>query len=67
MPTITPLGDFANVWERRDSSCLASLLWRKKMLEWKPRFIVLLVLLTALSALFGQFGWGPLQFGWGAF
>ena len=37
------------------------------MLEWKPRFVVLLVLLTALSALFGQFGWVPLQFGCDAF
>jgi hypothetical protein len=34
------------------------------MLEWKPRLIVLMVLLVALAALLGQFGWGPLQFGW---
>ena len=37
------------------------------MLEWKPRLVALLVLLTALSALFGQFGWGPIQFGWNSF
>jgi hypothetical protein len=34
------------------------------MLEWKPRLIVLLALLVTLAALFGQWGWGPLQWGW---
>jgi hypothetical protein len=28
------------------------------MLEWKPRLIVLMVLLVALAALLGQYGWG---------
>lgn len=38
------------------------------MLEWKPRLIVLLVLLVALASLLGQWGWAaPLQWGWGAF
>lgn len=37
------------------------------MLEWKPKLIALMVLLVTLAALLGQFGWGPLQFGWGAF
>jgi hypothetical protein len=37
------------------------------MLEWKPRLTILLVLLVALAALLGQFGWQPLQFGWGSF
>ena len=27
------------------------------MLEWKPRLIVLMVLLVALAALLGQYGW----------
>jgi hypothetical protein len=35
------------------------------MLEWKPRLIVLLVLLVTLAALFGQWGWIlPTQWGW---
>jgi hypothetical protein len=37
------------------------------MLEWKPKLIVLLVLLVALAAMFGQLGWGlfeAFQLGW---
>ena len=34
------------------------------MLEWKPRLIVLMVLLVALAALLRQWGWAPLQWGW---
>lgn len=35
------------------------------MLEWKPRLLVLLMLLVALAALLGSFGWAlPLSFGW---
>jgi hypothetical protein len=35
------------------------------MLEWKPRLFVLMILLVALAALLGQFGWIlPAQFGW---
>ena len=40
------------------------LLWRKKMLEWKPRLLILLVLLVALAALMGSFGWESFSFGW---
>jgi hypothetical protein len=28
------------------------------MLEWKPRLVVLMVLLVALASLLGQWGWG---------
>ena len=36
------------------------------MLEWKPRLLILLVLLVAIAAMLGSFGWGqilPLSFG----
>jgi hypothetical protein len=36
-----------------------------KMLEWKPRLFVLMVLLAGVASLLGQFGWiRALQFGW---
>jgi hypothetical protein len=31
------------------------------MLEWKPRLIVLMVLLVALAAFLGSLGWGVLD------
>ena len=34
------------------------------MLEWKPRLLILLVLLVALASLLGSFGWNPYSFGW---
>jgi hypothetical protein len=35
------------------------------MLEWKPRLIILLVLLVTLASLMGQWGWIlPTQWGW---
>jgi len=34
------------------------------MLEWKPRLLILLVLLVALASLLGSFGWNPFSFGW---
>lgn len=34
------------------------------MLEWKPRLLILMMVLAALAVQFGQFSWGPLQFGW---
>jgi hypothetical protein len=36
----------------------------EEMLEWKPRLLILMVLLVSLAALFAQFSWSPLQFGW---
>jgi len=64
--TITPLGDFSTGSEHTQSNGLASpLFWRKKMLEWKPRLFVLMMLLVVLSSLLGQFGWLlPINFGW---
>jgi hypothetical protein len=38
------------------------------MLEWKPRLVVLLVLLVARASLLGNWGWiCPTNWGWGAF
>jgi hypothetical protein len=38
------------------------------MLEWKPRLIVLLVLLTGLASLLGNWSWiDPLNWSWGIF
>jgi len=34
------------------------------MLEWKPRLLILLVLLVVLASLLGSFGWLPYSFGW---
>jgi hypothetical protein len=36
------------------------------MLEWKPKLIVLLILLVALAAVLGQIGWAfeSFQLGW---
>ena len=37
------------------------------MLEWKPKLLVLVVLLVTLAALLGQLGWAsllPFQLGW---
>ena len=35
------------------------------MLEWRPRLVILMVLLVALAALLGQFSWIlPAQFSW---
>jgi hypothetical protein len=35
------------------------------MLEWKPRLLILLVLLVALASLLGSFGWAiDFSFGW---
>ena len=28
------------------------------MLEWKPRLVVLMMLLVVLASLLGQYGWG---------
>jgi hypothetical protein len=37
----------------------------EEMLEWKPRLLILLVLLVALASLLGSFGWAiSLSFGW---
>jgi hypothetical protein len=37
----------------------------EEMLEWKPRLLILLVLLVALASLMGSFGWIlPFSFGW---
>jgi hypothetical protein len=64
--TITPSGDSPEYAEIAESPCLASnLLWRKHMLEWKPRLIVLLV---AVASVASSFGWlfSAGNFGWGA-
>jgi hypothetical protein len=36
----------------------------EEMLEWKPRLLILLVLLVVLASLMGSFGWSPFSFGW---
>ena len=36
----------------------------EEMLEWKPRLLILLVLLVTLASLLGSFGWNPFSFGW---
>jgi hypothetical protein len=41
------------------------LLWREEVLEWKPRLLILLVLLLTLASLLGSFGWAiSFSFGW---
>ena len=32
------------------------------MLEWKPKFVVLLVLIITLAVLLGQLSWGVFEF-----
>jgi hypothetical protein len=37
----------------------------EEMLEWKPRLLILLVLLVTLASLLGSFGWAvSFSFGW---
>jgi hypothetical protein len=59
------MGDFSGTRKTRESSGLASLALEEDMLEWKPRLLILMVLLVALASLLGQFSWIlPLHFGW---
>ncbi len=34
------------------------------MLQWKPKYFALLVILVLFAALLGQFTWGAEQFTW---
>jgi hypothetical protein len=57
---ISPLGpntEDVGVWRP------ASL--EEEVLEWKPRLLILLVLLVTLASLLGSFGWAiSFSFGW---
>jgi hypothetical protein len=54
---IHPIGGFSNGHVRTRMTPLASLR-RNLMLQWKhPRLVAVLVLLTALAASFGSWGW----------
>jgi hypothetical protein len=52
-------------WNTEDVQVWRPRVLEEEMLEWKPRLLILLVLLVALASLLGSFGWAlPFSFGW---
>jgi hypothetical protein len=59
------MGDSAQIRRTREcraSGVLIALEEVSGMLEWKPKLVVLLVLLVTLAVLLGQLSWGLFEF-----